>query len=129
MPAIDRFGILLIGPAGGDQIQAMTALGGAATAAYAETAESALERLRRDDLDVALITGSRDHGDLQRLCAAIRADVDLTWASRSEAEIARALAAMRPHPPWWRRMPVEYLVLVIVAAADLAVFLIAQVVR
>ena len=77
VPAIDRIGILLIGPAGGDQIQAMTALGGAATAAYAETAESALERLRRDDLDVALITGSRDHGDLQRLCAAIRADVDL----------------------------------------------------
>ena len=77
VPAIDRIGILLIGPAGGDQIQAMTALGGAATAAYAETAESALERLRRDDLDVALITGSRDHGDVQRLCAAIRADVDL----------------------------------------------------
>jgi two-component system cell cycle response regulator len=77
VPAIDRIGILLIGPAGGDQIQAMTALGGAATAAYAETAESALERLRRDDLDVALITGSRDHGDLQRLCAAIRTDVDL----------------------------------------------------
>jgi two-component system cell cycle response regulator len=77
VPAIDRIGILLIGPAGGDQIQAMTALGGAATAAYAETVESALERLRRDDLDVALITGSRDHGDLRRLCAAIRADVDL----------------------------------------------------
>ncbi|HEX5796715.1 MAG TPA: hypothetical protein VFY19_12805, partial [Geminicoccaceae bacterium] len=32
VPAIDRIGILLIGPAGGDQIQAMTALGGAATA-------------------------------------------------------------------------------------------------
>jgi diguanylate cyclase (GGDEF)-like protein len=77
VPAIDRIGILLIGPAGGDQIQVMTALGGAATAAYAETAESALERLRRDDLDVALITGSRDHDDLQRLCAAIRADVEL----------------------------------------------------
>ena len=77
VPAIDRIGILLIGPAGGDQIQVMTALGGAATAAYAETAESALERLRRDDLDVALITGSRDHDDLQRLCAAIRADLDL----------------------------------------------------
>jgi len=77
VPAIDRIGILLIGPAGGDQIQVMTALGGAATAAYAETAESALERLRRDDLDVALITGSSDHAELQRLCAAIRADLDL----------------------------------------------------
>jgi len=77
VPAIDRIGILLIGPAGGDQIQVMTALGGAATAAYAETAESALERLRRDDLDVALITGGRDHEDLQRLCAAIRSDIAL----------------------------------------------------
>lgn len=77
VPAIDRIGILLIGPAGGDQIQVMTALGGAATAAYAETAESALERLRRDDLDVALITGARDHEDLQRLCAAIRSDIAL----------------------------------------------------
>jgi hypothetical protein len=38
VPAIDRIGILLIGPAGGDQIQVMTALGGAAPAAYAETA-------------------------------------------------------------------------------------------
>jgi diguanylate cyclase (GGDEF)-like protein len=55
----------------------MAALGGAATAAYAETAESALERLRRDDLDVALITGSTDHDDLRRLCAAIRADAAL----------------------------------------------------
>jgi two-component system, cell cycle response regulator len=77
VPAIDRIGILLIGPAGGDQIQVMTALGGAATAAYAETAESALERLRRDELDVALVTGSRDHQDLQRLCAAIRSDIAL----------------------------------------------------
>jgi two-component system, cell cycle response regulator len=77
VPAIDRIGILLIGPAGGDQIQVMTALGGAATAAYAETAESALERLRRDDLDVALVTGSQDHADLQRLCAAIRSDLAL----------------------------------------------------
>jgi two-component system cell cycle response regulator len=77
VPAIDRIGILLIGPAGGDQIQVMTALGGAATAAYAETVESALERLRRDDLDVALITGTSDYAELQRLCAAIRADVDL----------------------------------------------------
>jgi diguanylate cyclase (GGDEF)-like protein len=77
VPAIDRIGILLIGPAGGDQIQVLTALGGAATAAYAETADSAVERLRRDDLDVALITSSHDHHELQRLCAAIRSDADL----------------------------------------------------
>jgi diguanylate cyclase (GGDEF)-like protein len=77
VPAIDRAGILLIGPAGGDKVQVMTALGGAATAAYAEAAEGALERLRRDDLDVALITTGRDHDDLQRLCAAIRSDVEL----------------------------------------------------
>jgi two-component system cell cycle response regulator len=77
VPAIDRVGILLIGPAGGDKVQVMTALGGAATAAHAETAEGAIERLRRDDLDVALITTSRDHDDLQRLCAAIRSDVEL----------------------------------------------------
>ncbi len=77
VPAIDRVGILLIGPAGGDKVQVMTALSGAATAAHAETAESALERLRRDDLDVAVITTSRDHDDLQRLCAAIRSDVEL----------------------------------------------------
>ena len=60
-----------------DQIQVLTALGGAATAAYAETADAALERLRRDDLDVALITTSHDHHDLQRLCAAIRSDAEL----------------------------------------------------
>ena len=77
VPAIDRIGILLIGPAGGDQIQVLTALGGAATAAYAETADSAVERLRRGDLDVALITTSHDHHELQRLCAAIRSDADL----------------------------------------------------
>lgn len=77
VPAIDRIGILLIGPAGGDQIQVLTALGGAATAAYAETVDSAVERLRRDDLDVALITTSRDHQELQRLCATIRSDPEL----------------------------------------------------
>jgi diguanylate cyclase (GGDEF)-like protein len=77
VPAVDRIGILLIGPAGGDQVQVMTALGGAATAAYAETAASAIERLRRDDLDVALITASHDHHDLQRLCATLRADPEL----------------------------------------------------
>ena len=36
-----------------------------------------VERLRRDDLDVALITTSHDHHDLQRLCATIRADPEL----------------------------------------------------
>jgi diguanylate cyclase (GGDEF)-like protein len=77
VPAIDRVGILLIGPAGGDQVQVMTALGGAATAAYAETAESAIERLRREDLDVALITTGYDHPELQRLCATIRSDPEL----------------------------------------------------
>ena len=76
VPAIERIGILLIGPAGGDQVQVMTALGGAA-AAYAETADSAVERLRRDELDVALITTSHDHHDLQRLCATLRADPEL----------------------------------------------------
>ena len=77
VPAFDRTAILLIGPAGGDQVQALTALGGAATAAYAETADSAIERLRRDDLDVALITTSHDHHELQRLCATIRHDPEL----------------------------------------------------
>ena len=77
VPATDRIGILLIGPAGGDQIQVMAALGGAATAAYAETADSALDRLRRGGLDVALITGSRDHNEVRRLCAEIRADLAL----------------------------------------------------
>jgi two-component system cell cycle response regulator len=77
MPAVDRIGILLIGPAGGDQVQVMTALGGAATAAYAETSDAAIERLRRDDLDVALVTSGHDHHDLQRLCAAIRNDPEL----------------------------------------------------
>jgi two-component system cell cycle response regulator len=77
VPAIDRISILLVGPAGGDQIQVMTALGGAASAAYAESAESALERLRREDLDVAIITSSHDHHEIQRLCAAIRADAIL----------------------------------------------------
>lgn len=74
VPAIDRIGILLIGPAGGEQVQVMTALGGAASAAYAETAEGALERLRRDDLDVAIVTGGRDHHEVQSLAAAIRGD-------------------------------------------------------
>ncbi len=77
VPAIDRVGILLIGPAGGDKIQVMTSLGGAATIAHAETAESAIERLRRDDFDVVLITTSRDHDDLQRLCATVRSDAEL----------------------------------------------------
>jgi two-component system cell cycle response regulator len=77
VPAIDRIGILLIGPAGGDQVQVMSALGGAATAAYAETAEAALERLRREDLDVAVITAARDSHETEALCAAIRSDPQL----------------------------------------------------
>ncbi len=77
VPAIDRTGILLIGPAGGDQVQVMSALGGAATAAYAETAGAALERLRRGDLDVAVITAARDNQETEALCAAIRSDAQL----------------------------------------------------
>lgn len=77
MPGIDRIGVLLIGPAGGDQIQVLTGLGGAATAAYAESADTAVERLRRDDLDVALVTAGHDHHEVQRLCAAVRSDADL----------------------------------------------------
>jgi diguanylate cyclase (GGDEF)-like protein len=77
LPAIERISVLLIGPAGGDQIQVLTALGGAATAAYAETADSAIERLRRDNLDVALVTTGHDHHELQRLCAAVRSDPEL----------------------------------------------------
>jgi two-component system cell cycle response regulator len=77
VPAIDRTGILLIGPAGGDQVQVMSALGGAATAAYAETAGAALERLRRGDLDVAVITAARDSQEIEALCAAIRSDGQL----------------------------------------------------
>jgi two-component system cell cycle response regulator len=77
VPAFDRTGILLIGPAGGDQVQVMSALGGAATAAYAETAEAALERLRRGDLDVAVITAARENHETEALCAAIRADGQL----------------------------------------------------
>jgi two-component system cell cycle response regulator len=63
-----------IGPAGGDQVQVMSALGGAATAAYAETAEAALERLRRGDLDVAVITAARETEETEQLCTAIRSD-------------------------------------------------------
>jgi diguanylate cyclase (GGDEF)-like protein len=77
VPAIDRTCILLIGPAGGDQVQVMSALGGAATAAYAETAEAALERLRREDLDVAVITAGRDSEETQLLCETIRTDAQL----------------------------------------------------
>jgi two-component system cell cycle response regulator len=77
VPAIDRMGILLIGPAGGDQVQVMSALGGAAMAAYAETVEAALERLRRDDLDVAVITAAHDSQEIEALCAAIRSDAQL----------------------------------------------------
>jgi two-component system cell cycle response regulator len=77
VPALDRLAILLIGPAGANQVQVMTALSGAATAAYAETAESALERLRRDDIDLALITAGHDEFPLRDLAAAIRSDPEL----------------------------------------------------
>ena len=77
LPAIERISVLLIGPAGGDQIQVLTALGGAATAAYAETSDSAIERLRRDNLDVALVTTGHDQHELQRLCATVRSDAEL----------------------------------------------------
>jgi len=77
LPAIERISVLLIGPAGGDQIQVLTALGGAATAAYAETADSAIERLRRDNLDVALVTTGHDQHELQRLCTTVRSDAEL----------------------------------------------------
>jgi two-component system, cell cycle response regulator len=74
VPAFDRIGILLVGPAGAVQIQVTTALGGAASVAYAETAERALDRLRRQDMDVVIITGTHDHEALEALCSAIRAD-------------------------------------------------------
>jgi two-component system, cell cycle response regulator len=74
MPAFDRIGILLIGPAGPVQIQVTTALGGAASVAYAETVERALDRLRRQDMDVVVITGTHDHDALETLCSAIRSD-------------------------------------------------------
>ncbi|MDX1541489.1 MAG: diguanylate cyclase [Geminicoccaceae bacterium] len=74
MPAIDKIGILLVGPAGQEQVQVVTALGGAAAIAYAETPESALERLRRYDLEVAVVTGAEDPDACRRLLEAIRAD-------------------------------------------------------
>jgi len=74
MPAVDPLAILLVGPAGYDQVQVTTALGGAATVAYAETPQFALERLRRQDLDAAVITASRDDRQIEALCAAIRED-------------------------------------------------------
>lgn len=77
VPALDRLAILLIGPAGANQVQVMTALSGAATAAYAETAEGALERLRRDDIDIALITAGHGEFPLRELAAAIRGDPEL----------------------------------------------------
>lgn len=74
VPAVDPLGILLVGPAGHEQVQVTTALGGAATVAYAETPQFALERLRRQDLDAALITASRDYRQIETLCKAIRED-------------------------------------------------------
>lgn len=77
VPGADRISILLVGPASALQIQVTTALGGAASVAYAETPERALERLRRHDMDIVVITGVRDHGQLERLCAEIRSDPSL----------------------------------------------------
>lgn len=77
VPAMDRIGILLIGRAGQEQVQVVTALGGAAAIAYAETGEGALERLRRQDLEVAIITGVNDRAELAELCRAVRADGEL----------------------------------------------------
>lgn len=74
VPAIDKIGILLIGPAGQEQVQVVTALGGAAAVAYAETIDGALERLRRYDLEVAVVTGADDSHQIQRLLASIRED-------------------------------------------------------
>jgi diguanylate cyclase (GGDEF)-like protein len=74
VPALDRLCILLIGPAGSEQIQVSTALGSAATLAYADTVERGLERLRRQDLDVVVVTGGRNHNDVHRLCNIIRQD-------------------------------------------------------
>lgn len=73
----DRIGILLIGPAGPEQIQVMNALGRAVTVAYSETAEQALERLMHQTHDLALITGLRNVGQLERLCSSIRSDSGL----------------------------------------------------
>jgi diguanylate cyclase (GGDEF)-like protein len=77
VPAFDKIGILLIGPAGQEQVQVVTALGGAAAIAYAETAASAFERLRRQDLEVAVITGADDPDEVRALCGVIRADGEL----------------------------------------------------
>lgn len=74
VPVIEKIGILLIGPCGQQQVQVVSALGGAAAIAYAETGEGALERLRRQDLEVAIITGTGDHAELQAFCQAVRAD-------------------------------------------------------
>ena len=39
--------------------------------------DSAIERLRRDNLDVALVTTGHDQHELQRLCATVRSDAEL----------------------------------------------------
>lgn len=96
VPAIDRLSILLIGPAGPEQIQVSTALGSATTVAYAETPQRALERLRRQDLDVAVITAMRSLQELQQLCTAIRNDpmlfdMPLMLIGRTDSMPERAL--------------------------------------
>jgi diguanylate cyclase (GGDEF)-like protein len=74
MPIKERVEILLIGPPGPEQIQVMGALGQAATIAFAETADQALERLLHQEHDLVIITGFADPRALQRLCGAIRDD-------------------------------------------------------
>lgn len=74
VPAIDKIGILLVGPAGQEQVQVVTALGGAAAIAYAETPDNALERLRRYDLEVVVVTGADDPDACQRFMEAVRVD-------------------------------------------------------
>lgn len=74
LPARERVGVLMIGPEGPQQIQVACALGNAATIAYAETVEQALERLLHQGHDLAVVTGFADARPLAHLCAAIRAD-------------------------------------------------------
>jgi diguanylate cyclase (GGDEF)-like protein len=100
VPALDRTAILLFGPAGGSQVQVMSALGGAATAAYAETAELALERLRRADIDVVVITARHDLDAIAAFCRTVRedrrfADLPILWLAEA------ALLSEADEPVGW----------------------------
>lgn len=77
LPVKERIEVLLIGPAGPEQIQVIGALGNAATIAYAESASQALDRLLVQQHDIAMITGLGDPRELEHLCASIRADAVL----------------------------------------------------